>query len=398
MKKLLIPLFCLSGAQAFGASFSDLGLGHTVSAISGNGNAVVGTVPGENGYGGANFAYRWQGGNTVVFASSGVGHSADAVSADGDIVAGYVQYPGGTYYQKYKSSTGTSQIYTFNDFDGWSAGTIAGISANGQRVAGSDSYYTFIPCQVGCSLYGDTKVFDGTYAFIEDANGKVKLGDLAGGEKFSQAQDISGDGNTVVGRSSSASGIEAFRWTQAGGMFGLGDLAGGAFGSVANATSNDGVSIVGTGTSGAGTEAFLWTAANGMIGLGDLAGGATNSAALSISGDGSTIVGYGTDADGKRAVGWDSIHGFRDLQTLATGLGMDLTGWNLFSANDVSDDGLVIAGEGKYLGANHGWVLDFRGLGYDSFSQIPSAVPLPATVWMFGTSLLGLAVARRSRA
>ena len=40
---------------------------------------------------------------------------------------------------------------------------------------------------------------------------------------------VSADGSVVVGQSSSASGIEAFRWTSGGGMVGLGDLPGGIF-------------------------------------------------------------------------------------------------------------------------------------------------------------------------
>lgn len=373
MKKLLLPLLCLYGSHALADPFSDLGLNHTVAAISGNGNVVVGRLVGENGYGNGLFSYRWEGGTSSVITFAGVSNAPKAITTSGGKVMGMVY--GAGYDGSYTAQNGTVTQGYFND---WYGGNIAGISGDGQRVTGSDNYYN-----------------DGRYAFIDDANGKVKLGDLAGGAKFSEAYGISGDGNTVIGQSDSTSGMQAFRWTQAGGMVGLGDLSGGSFSSTAKASSNDGLSIVGAGTSSAGPEAFLWTVTNGMVGLGDLAGGAFDSSALSISGDGSTIVGYGTAAAGKKAVAWDSIHGIRDLQTLATGLGMDLTGWNLFGANDVSDDGLVIAGEGQYLGENHGWILDFRAMGYSSFSEIPTAVPLPATAWLFGASLAGLVLTRR---
>ena len=68
----------------------------------------------------------------------------------------------------------------------------------------------------------------------------VSLGDLIGGSSLSTANDVSADGSAVVGHADSASGAEAFRWTQADGMVALGDLAGGAFSSSANAVSADG--------------------------------------------------------------------------------------------------------------------------------------------------------------
>ena len=71
------------------------------------------------------------------------------------------------------------------------------------------------------------------------------LGDLAGGNFSSAAYGISADGSVVVGQSSSASGLEAFRWTLDGGMVGLGDLPGGTFTSKARGTSADGSAVVG---------------------------------------------------------------------------------------------------------------------------------------------------------
>src|SRR5262245_39810238 len=53
------------------------------------------------------------------------------------------------------------------------------------------------------------------------------LGDLPGGPFASRVQEISADGQTVVGYSSSTSGDEPFRWTQTTGMVGLGTLPGG---------------------------------------------------------------------------------------------------------------------------------------------------------------------------
>src|SRR5688572_13401343 len=87
------------------------------------------------------------------------------------------------------------------------------------------------------------------------------LGDLPGGTFSSRALAVSSDGSTVVGDSNSASGVEAFRWTAAGGMVGLGDLPGDTFSSGARGVSSDGSVVVGGSRSASGNEAFRWTSA-----------------------------------------------------------------------------------------------------------------------------------------
>ena len=75
------------------------------------------------------------------------------------------------------------------------------------------------------------------------------LGDLPGGSVDILAAPlgnaISRDGAVVVSRGNSDNGFETFRWTQAGGLQGLGDIAGGDFFSQPNATSADGAAVVG---------------------------------------------------------------------------------------------------------------------------------------------------------
>ena len=68
----------------------------------------------------------------------------------------------------------------------------------------------------------------------------------------------------IVGKAGTAKGIEAFRWTAAGGFHGLGDLAGGAFESMAFDVSADGATVVGVAQTELGPEAFVWDAAHGM--------------------------------------------------------------------------------------------------------------------------------------
>src|SRR2546429_9776176 len=84
-----------------------------------------------------------------------------------------------------------------------------------------------------------------------------------GGDLRSEAYGLSADGTVAVGFSSSPSGIQAFRWTAAGGMQGLGTLAITDPYSDAAAISADGKVIVGESRLGSSMVAFKWTAADG---------------------------------------------------------------------------------------------------------------------------------------
>ncbi len=204
--------------------------------------------------------------------------------------------------------------------------------------------------------------------FVSSASGEpslTPLGDLSGGAISSSAYGVSGDGSVVVGRSSSASGNQAFRWTRLGGMVGLGDLAGGTFSSSANGISADGTIIVGVSNSASGSEAFRWTASGGMMGLGDVVGGNFGSSANAISRDGSTIVGYGTTGTGPTAVTrpirWTSSEGMIDLRKANGG---SMSG----QAYDVSADGSVVVGYAQ-ISANEAfrWTDATKGVSLGSF-------------------------------
>lgn len=142
------------------------------------------------------------------------------------------------------------------------------------------------------------------------------LTDLPGGGFYSYANAISANGAVVVGQSSSANGLEAFRWTADGGIVGLGDLPGGVFESSASGVSADGSVVVGSGNMtsvGSGTEAFRWTSQGGMVGLGDLPGGLFVSGAAGVSADGSVVVGYSIGSSGNRPIRWTAAGGMMAL-------------------------------------------------------------------------------------
>ena len=84
-----------------------------------------------------------------------------------------------------------------------------------------------------------------------------------------------------------------------------------------------------------------------------------------------------------RAFVWDSTHGMRELDQVLIDLGADLTGWKLFDARDISDDGLTIVGYGTNpSGFNEAWI---------------ATIPEPSTGLLLMAGLLGLGSYRRSR-
>ncbi len=201
------------------------------------------------------------------------------------------------------------------------------------------------------------------------------LGDLSGGDFRSKTGGISSNGSVVVGSGNSASGSEAFRWTQTGGMIGLGDLGGGVFDSDARGVALGGSVVVGRSVSGPGLEAFRWTQTAGITGLGDLAGGPFHSEAFAVSSDGSVVVGTSasnspgpfeafrwTQAGGKfsgsgssndsvavgLSVAISGAEAFRWTQAGGlTGLGDLAGGVNFSLATGVSSGGSVVVGRSE---------------------------------------------------
>jgi probable HAF family extracellular repeat protein len=172
------------------------------------------------------------------------------------------------------------------------------------------------------------------------------LGDLPGGEYFSEVSGISGDGSTIVGWSSSAaSGAadrQAFRWRQRDGMIALPPLPGGPVRCNAGTASRNGAVIVGDAALGEGSQAVLWDAAGQIVPLGDLPGGQTIGTARGVSEDGQIIVGSSGSAPGWEAFRWTSAGGMIGMGDLAGGP------FNSVAAT-VTNGGTVIFGTGNTL-------------------------------------------------
>lgn len=217
-----------------------------------------------------------------------------------------------------------------------------GMSDNGSVFAG-----TFID--------GDTSRHEAVVGrFGSDDYAVTGLGTLGGFNSI--AQDVSGDGSTVVGEAQNSGGnYRAFRVSAAGGA--LQDL--GTLTPLINShsfglgVSDDGNRVVGYSTQLGRAHGFVWiegaeggvTGNEQMFQLNELAGGYGRSEANAISGDGRYAVGMSdADATTSRAVRWD-------LSALATGgddvvlnLGSlaGMNGWSV--ANGVSRDGRAVVG------------------------------------------------------
>ena len=303
--------------------------------------------------------------------------AAFGVSVDGSVVVGAGTSSSGVEAFRWKEG----QMTGLGDLPGGEFRSGAwDVSVDGSVIVGaSDS---------ALSRYGEAFRREGEEVM-------TGLGDLPGSDFDSRAVGVSNNVLVIVGSSASAASgrrEEAFRW-EGGVMTGLGDLPGGHFKSNAWAASPDGSVIVGTSHSGSGPEdsplgleAFRWEGGQ-MTGLGDLPGGQFNSIAYSVSGDGSVIVGTGSSAASDRpyneAFIWNPVNGMLGLQNvLEDRLGLDLAGWRLTSARDISFDSRVITGEGINPDGNReAWLVQSLGNPFGPISEstpfFPNPYPFP---------------------
>ncbi|HQU73354.1 MAG TPA: hypothetical protein PLG66_13715, partial [Calditrichia bacterium] len=301
--------------------------------------------------------------------------------------------PGGSVYSK---AYGTSADGTVIVGEGQgSSGTLGFIWREGQGMV---SVGGFPGQQVRSFLWdvssdGSTAVgfgdggVGGDSALVWSAgNGISGIGELPDGSN-SVARGISEDGSTIVGQAANSFAFEPFRWTASGGMVGLGSFSGIGFGGTAWDVSQDGSVLVGYSTDGAGDSwAFRWTAAGGLTNLGSFTGNPP-SYAYGVSDDGNVVVGkavngsfqafrwttgegmvnlgtldgrpqseaWAANRDGSVIVGtsgpvfvWTAATGMRALSEILTDdYGVDLSGWTLLGAYDISPDGRVIVGYGQ---------------------------------------------------
>ncbi len=318
---------------------------------------------------------------------------AQGISADGSVVVGY-SYNQDGYEEAFRWTAG---------------GDIVGLGT------GSDESYGYAASTDGSVIVGQV---DGQPFRWTSGSGVVPLGHLAGGV-YAKAFSVSGDGSIVVGYDSDSPNYAGYRWTQSTGMQPLGVSGGSSINDISSdgtvyvgylgneafrLTSTDGLVPLRTSTGGYSIalgvsadgsvivgnmddQAFRWTQSDGMVGLGFLAGDGS-SVANAASGDGSIIVGASSDRDWTAFI-WDETNGMRDLKDfLESDYGLDLTGWTLGGAYDISADGLTIVGWGENpQGYSEGWVAN---LGTGTISTIP----VPGSLLL---ASIGIALVRRRR-
>src|SRR5690606_16213637 len=187
-----------------------------------------------------------------------------------------------------------------------------------------------------------------------EAGGFEPLGSIEGNTNpFSEATAVSGDGQVVVGYVG-ATGGEAFRWTEAGGMQSLGWLEGrDSYGNdKAMAASYDGSVIVGAALSSTDKfQAFHWTENTGMVALPTLSAftASRNTAwANGVSWDGAVVVGGSLQGYANQAVRWV------DGEIFSLG-GLDGASSALSSANAISGNGQAIVGDINSGSTAHGF-------------------------------------------
>ncbi|TKB79524.1 MAG: PEP-CTERM sorting domain-containing protein [Nitrospira sp.] len=364
-------------AEGQAASFIGLGdlpggaFGSRASGVSADGS-VVGAGYSANG----REAFRWTSGGGMVglgvLSSSNYYSQGDGVSANGSVAVGYSNSTNNSVEAFRWTSSGG--MVGLGDLPG--GGNITNSWARGVSQDGS--------VVVGYGTSGGNNGQASNEAFRwTSGGGMVGLGDLPGGLFHSEANNVSGDGSTVVGFSLSDNNrTEAFRWTSDGGMVGLGALPSSIFYSQAYGVSADGSVVVGLSGPASSPEAFRWTSSGGMVGLDDLPGGFFSSQAYAVSGDGQLVVGLGNGANGPSGFIWDPVLGMRDLQTLLEtqgGLVGDLAGWSELRPLAISENGTWIVG----MGTNPSGDLE-------AWRAQLAPVPLPAAVWLFGSGVAGL--------
>ena len=347
-------------AEAWGSGFQGLGDlpgGTFVSGafgVSRDGKAVVGSgIDATNSM----IAFRWtQMDGMVPLGELPGGPAASAsvaCSATGKYAVGSTDSAAGREAFLWSAAGG---IVAIGDLPGGPThGVATDVSADGAIVGGmGDLVMSFPPTG---------EAFRWT-----QAGGIVGLGYLEPGHEYSTVNAMSADGGVLVGVSGGfMQSYEAVRWSQASGMQGLGQLPGSDIGySVAWGVSSTGAVIVGEAhfsepQDAEVSDACYWTEATGWVSIGDLPGGAHYAVALGTTPGGEVIVGiadFDSELNTGRAFIWDAAHGIRDLKTaLELDYGLDLSGWQLGIAYDISDDGTVIVGDGiNPSGDPEGWL------------------------------------------
>lgn len=243
-----------------------------------------------------------------------------------------------TLYNGRRASDGTIEVLDPSVVQPIGEGVGSSISRDGRTIAASNQIQP----------PGSSPTSNRAYRWTEGF-GVTVLPQYRPGAAFTEARDISGDGQIIVGsgRESTFSGREAWVWTEASGITILPDVPGGRFMDYeALATNNDGSIIVGQGSAPEPFDRGIkWV--NGVATPLPAPAGYRDVSAFDLTDDGSIIVGQiggsltglpRTDAVWTDAAGWVPI--FEYLRSRGVDVPLSYSSQNA----DVSADGLTFAG------------------------------------------------------
>jgi probable HAF family extracellular repeat protein len=326
MRQILIFNFFLSFLSIYslplvGQSFEVLpSNARTANAVSPDGSVIVGMTTDNN-------AYFWNAEDGIIVLGMLPGmtsSSANDVSLEGRVVVGESSkfFPSERRAFRWTLEDGMIDIGAINNSQSNSA---LGVSSDGSVVVG----------------HSDRQAFRWTAG-----GGMVGIGFLPGHSEISYATGISSDGQVIIGMSSARdpNTLQAFQWSTGTNMVPVGYPLDNSYG-----ISADGSTIVGSlhpSNNNGILEAYRWIATTGIMGLG-IPPGYVASQAIAVSGNGNIMVGQSrlTMESGYAATIWYEMGTPSLLQDVLTDdYGLDLNGYILREATDISDDGNVIVG------------------------------------------------------
>jgi len=349
-----------AGPAFFGLGGSQAGIYDArATAISGDGTTVVGWGGDGTGH---DVAFSWTLAEGMVNLGTIPGGGrftvANDVSADGSVIVGNARFADPIGYAAVIWTAAAGHRVLSTSAPGFQVGEATAVSADGTVVVGAGTW--------------NGNVLPAESFRWSASSGATPLGRIDDNPFGNRAFAVSGDGAVVVGSSGPSFPAEAFIWSEPGGIRSLGFTNP----SAARAISSDGRYIIGA---DGRVGSMRWSARGGVTPLEGISPSA-------ISDDGRTIVGSVRGAgDESSAVLWDEDSHVRLLEDiLENDLGLELGGWRLLAATDVSADGTVIVGRGYNPGGRP-----------ESFVAI---IPEPATVWLLIVATIGTVVisARRN--
>ncbi len=307
--------------------------------------------------------------------TSGVADDARAVSADGSVVVGsamvYHPFFGGTRKAwRWTAANGMRLIGGYGGYD-----TAHAISGDGNTIVGWTSAQGSRACRWEGPNHALALMNYGMELNAISTDGITivgRVGWCAGRGPTSQGLSpiqqncylstslgVSSNGAVVVGTTRQQSGyVDAFRWTETGGIRILPRLVGFGGNAEASCACGDGSRAFGSCTNPVTgqTIAVMWYGEGPANSLG-LAQGHNAGWLTACSASGAVAVGTGIEAGGSRAIVWTDRYGVQDLFRMLDATGIATVGWTQSRAVAVSADGSTIVGSGIFNGQDRSFAV-----------------------------------------